>query len=80
MYASSGGYTGYRASSSLVSKNNKRLLVLFLRYENIDNAVFKDSPLIETNDNLIAGFVYNHYLFKSDKVETTSTTINNSKK
>lgn len=66
MYASSGGYTGYRASSSLVSKNNKRLLVLFLRYENIDNAVFKDSPLIETNDNLIAGFVYNHYLFKSD--------------
>ena len=62
-----GGYTGYRAQTSLVTKNNRHLFVAFLRYENISGAVFEDSPLIETDDNLIVGFIYNYYFFNSKK-------------
>ncbi len=65
------GFAGTRSTLSLVSKNRKRLIVFFLRYDNISGAVFDDSPLVETKDNLTAGFIYSYYLFKSkQKVRT----------
>lgn len=64
-FQAEGGYSGYRAQMSLVTKSNRHLLVLFLRYENISGAVFDDSPLVETDNNLVSGFVYNYYLFSS---------------
>ncbi len=67
-YQAEGGFTGYRAQTSLVKNTDKQLFVLFLRYENINGAVFEDSPLVETDDNLIAGFIYSYYLFNSKKM------------
>ena len=69
-FQSDGGYTGYRSQFSLVTNNDKRLAVLFLRYENISGAVFEDSPLVETNDNVIVGFLYSYYLFNSKAMVT----------
>lgn len=69
-YKSSGGYSGARTSLTLTSKGRKRLLVMFLRYDNISGAEFDDSPLVETDNNLTIGFIYSHYLWASKK--TTS--------
>jgi len=66
-YTSSGGYSGARAALTLTSKSRKRLLVMFLRYDNISGAEFDDSPLVETDNNLTIGFIYSHYLWKSKK-------------
>lgn len=70
-FQSDGGYTGFRTQVSVVNRNSdKHLFVLFLRYENISGAVFEDSPLVETDDNLIVGFIYNYYLFNSKTLVT----------
>jgi len=66
-FEASGGYAGSRLLLTLRSNNEKRLLVGFLRYENISGASFDDSPLVETNDGLSIGFIYSRYLFKSKK-------------
>lgn len=64
-YNAGGGYSGARALLTLTSKSRKRLLAMFLRYDNISGATFDDSPLVETNHNVTFGFIYSHYLFKS---------------
>ena len=67
-YQPGDGYAGYRLTASAVSKNNSRLIVLFARYENIGDAVFSDSPLVETNNSFSVGLLYSRYLFKSKKL------------
>lgn len=64
-YKTDNGYSGSRLQLTMKSNNRKRLLLGFLRYENIDGATFEDSPLVETKDNLVVGFLYSHYFFKS---------------
>ncbi len=64
-YDASSGYSGARLQAALTSKTKSRLIVLFVRYDNISGAVFDDSPLVETDDNLTVGFIYSKYLFKS---------------
>lgn len=64
-YSTDSGYSGSRLQLTLKSNNRKRLLLGFLRYENIDGATFDDSPMVETNENLVVGFLYSHYFFKS---------------
>jgi outer membrane protein len=66
-YKTDSGYSGSRLQLTMKSNNSKRLLLGFLRYENIDGATFDDSPLVETKDNLVIGFLYSRYLFKSKK-------------
>ena len=61
------GYSGSRALLSLRSKDEKRLWVWFLRYENISGASFEDSPLVETSDGLSVGVIYSRFLFKSKR-------------
>jgi len=67
-YQSDSGYTGARAQLSFKNKGKKNGLLFFLRYDNIDGATFEDSPLVETNDNLTAGFVYSRTVFKSKRL------------
>ncbi len=64
-YKADSGYSGSRLQLTMKSNNSKRLLLGFLRYENIDGATFADSPMVETKENLIVGFLYSHYFFKS---------------
>lgn len=69
-YEAESGYAGSRFQFALTSKSPKNLLVLFLRYDNISGAVFDDSPLVETKDNITLGFIYSRYLLKSKQVVT----------
>lgn len=67
-YETKPGFSGYRLQSALVSKNNQRVIVMFMRYDNISDAVFNDSPLVETDNNLAMGFIYSRYIFKSKRM------------
>ena len=49
------------------SRNEDRVWVWFLRYENIDGAEFDDSPLVETDHGTSVGLIYSRFLFKSKK-------------
>lgn len=69
-YEAGSGYTGSRLQLALSSKSPNNLLVLFMRYDNIKDAVFDDSPLVETNDNVTVGFIYSRYFFKSTQTVT----------
>ncbi len=64
-YEASSGYSGARFQTAITSKTKSRLIVLFARYDNISGAVFDDSPLVETDENLTVGFIYSKYLLKS---------------
>lgn len=65
-YQADGGYSGARTLLTLKSQNAKRLMVWFLRYDNISGAEFEDSPLVENSGGLSAGFVYSHFFWKSE--------------
>ncbi len=69
-YKAENGYAGARFQLALSSKTDHDLWVLFLRYDNIDGAVYDDSPLVETNENVTFGFIYSRYLFKSKTMVT----------
>ena len=64
-YSADSGYAGSRLLMTLRSRNQDRIWVWFLRYENIDGAEFDDSPLVETNDAVSLGFIYSRFFFKS---------------
>lgn len=66
-FEASSGYSGSRLLMTLRSKNEQRLWVWFLRYENISGATFEDSPLVETDDGLSIGVIYSRFLFKSKR-------------
>lgn len=65
VYNADSGYAGSRLLMTLRSQNRDRLLVWFVRYENINGATFEDSPLVETNNGLSVGLIYSKFLFKS---------------
>ena len=67
-YETDSVYSGSRLQLTMKSNNSKRLMVGFLRYENIDGATFDDSPMVETKNNLVVGFLYSHYFFKSKEL------------
>lgn len=67
-YTASSGYSGSRLLMTLRSKNQDRLWVWFLRYEDISGASFEDSPLVETNSGLSLGIIYSRFLFKSKRM------------
>jgi len=62
------GYSGASVLFSMRSNNQRRLWVWFLQYDNINDASFENSPLVETNFGLSAGIIYSRYLFKSKTI------------
>lgn len=64
-YIADSGYSGSRLQMTLRSRDENRLWVWFLRYENIDGAKFENSPLVETNNAISVGFIYSRFIFKS---------------
>ena len=71
-YETESGYSGYRLTFSLRSRDRNRLLVWFMRYDNIDGAVFEDSPMVETNHGVSFGFIYSRFFYRSKTMVSVS--------
>ena len=58
------GYSGSRLTLTLARNTKKWFLGILARYDTIDNAVFEDSPLVETSNYFIVGVAF-AYIFAS---------------
>jgi hypothetical protein len=64
-YHPDSGYSGSRITLS-VTRHVKRFVVgAFVRYDTLEDAVFEDSPLVETDDYFVVGFVFGWILGES---------------
>ena len=61
-YQGQSGYGGLQLGYSMAVLWHDYLLAGFVRYVNIDGAVYEDSPLVDTQDSVIFGFA-GAYLF-----------------
>ena len=57
-YAAERGYSGSRVTLSLARNTKNYVIGAFARYDNLDHAVFDDSPLVETTDYFALGFFF----------------------
>ncbi len=68
-FNSGGGYGGFNVSGNMIYKvNDKFSLGLLLRWENVRNAVYDNSPLVKNKDNFILGAALIWKLAKSKKI------------
>lgn len=68
-YHADSGYSGSRITITLSQTTKKYFIGAFARYDNISDATFEDSPLVETRDYFIFGVAF-AWIFtsSSDKV------------
>lgn len=67
-FSSAGGYAGWSLSGSLVHKVSRQWSIgVYGRWDNLDGAVFRNSPLLKEENNLIAGIAVMWTLRESDK-------------
>ena len=59
------GYSGSRITLSMTRNTRKYFFGMFARYDNLENAVFADSPLVETNNYFIFGVAFSWIFFSS---------------
>ncbi|EDN67563.1 conserved hypothetical protein [Beggiatoa sp. PS] len=72
-YSAKSGYSGTRLTASLSWLLMKNLrLATFLRYDNLHHTVFDDSPLLEKEHSLMAGFAI-AWIFARSKHQVTVT-------
>jgi len=64
-YHPDGGYSGSRVTLSVTRHYSRFLVGAFARYDNLNGAVFEDSPLVETRDYLAVGLVFGWILGSS---------------
>ena len=57
-YHSNNGYSGSRVSMTLAKNTRKYFIGLFARYDNIKEATFENSPVVETRDYFIMGIAF----------------------
>ena len=65
-YDAERGYSGSRITLSVSRNTKKYTLGAFARYDNLDGAVFEDSPLVETRDYFVFGFAFG-WIFGTSK-------------
>jgi len=65
-FSARSGYSGFSSTASLTRRWDKWWLGSFIRYDNLSNAVFEDSPLVKQNSSLIAGIALTR-IFASSK-------------
>lgn len=65
-YEAERGYSGSRITLSFSRNTGKFLLGAFARYDNLDDAVFEDSPLVETREYFAVGFALSWIFGKSE--------------
>ena len=66
LYHSAGGFGGTALQMGASRRFGDLWVGFFLRYDNLDGAVFDDSPLVETRQALSAGVGVSWVLWKSD--------------
>jgi outer membrane scaffolding protein for murein synthesis (MipA/OmpV family) len=64
-YHPDSGYSGSRVTLSVTRHFRRYLIGAFARYDNLNGAVFEDSPLVETTDYLAVGVVFGWVLGRS---------------
>ena len=57
-YTADAGYSGSRITLTTSVNTSKYFIGAFARYDNLSNATFEDSPLVETNDYFIFGVAF----------------------
>jgi MipA family protein len=67
-YSAQGGYGGTQLSVGLSKYYKKFWVSLFARWDQLDGAVFADSPLYKKNTSLIAGLAFTWIFAESDKM------------
>lgn len=67
-YRATSGYSGTAAILSLSRRYNKVWAGAFVRYDNLAGAAFSDSPLMETDHSVMAGFAVAYVFAKSSEV------------
>ena len=68
-YHPGGGYSGSRVTLTLEKRWGSLSLGAFLRYDNLQGAVFADSPLVQRRDYLATGFALIKLLAVSKELE-----------
>ncbi|NHN38051.1 MipA/OmpV family protein [Pseudomaricurvus alcaniphilus] len=64
-YEASSGYGGVRYQMSLTKLDEKHLFSVFLRYDDVSAASFRDSPLVTEDHTFAVGFVYSYFVLNS---------------
>ncbi|MGD8884193.1 MAG: MipA/OmpV family protein [Gammaproteobacteria bacterium] len=64
VYRTGSGYSGSRVTMSLARNTKQYFLGFFARYDNLSNAEFVDSPLVETENYFIFGVAFS-WIFTS---------------
>jgi len=68
-YQPEGGYSGSRATLSVVVNSKRWFFGFFMRYDQLSGAVFEDSPLVETKQYTAIGFAISRiFTSSSEKV------------
>ena len=65
-YHASSGYSGNRVTLTLQKRNGDLWLGAFVRYDDLNDAVFLDSPLVNTHSYLAVGAGFTYIFSKSD--------------
>ena len=66
-YSADGGYSGSRVTFSISHYRKNYFVGAFLRYDNLDDAVFVDSPLVDTTDYYAVAFALSWIFYNSEK-------------
>ena len=69
-FTTNGGYSGSRITITHGKRFQKFWVTTFLRYDNLSDAVFEDSPLVKRNSTFIAGASIAWILYKSKSTTT----------
>jgi outer membrane protein len=67
-YDAEGGYGGTRFITNLYRRDRDKLVSLYAAYDNVQDAVFYDSPLVEQRSGFTVGFLVTWFLFQSKEL------------
>lgn len=62
-YEASSGYNGFNAQAALSRRFSDYWFAFYLRYSNLQGTDFRDSPLVETEHNVMGGFAISWVIF-----------------
>jgi outer membrane scaffolding protein for murein synthesis (MipA/OmpV family) len=67
-YDADAGYGGTRFRTSVYHRDRNKLISFYAVYDNVQGAVFEDSPLVERDGGFTVGFVVTWFLLQSDEL------------
>lgn len=67
-YRPDAGFAGTRLRTNLYHRDRDKLISLYAVYDNVDGAVFQDSPLVKRDGGLTFGFLVTWFFFQSKEM------------